>query len=535
MKKYILCAIITAGIAGSLFSQDIELPDLTTVISGETVKAGADALPDFKDVMIVPEGSGTVVPVLPDVDTPSDSDLNTLKGVQAEKTIFAEGLIGGGYPSLFTGDFSVFRLSGDSPFKISFTHNSAVGYENHSLEDGFSDRKTELFVEKGIQKNNFNVNLNFGYEALSNGLQRQIQELTSLNQDIYAGAGTVRWDVNEKFSAGVNADLSFYNRYADVASGHFASASVLDIQPELFAMWKINNFNIGLNGIYSMESDVAEEISKDMLHRGEFGLNVQWSNEMIQAYGKAGVIFGNRINDNSVVVPFTVGIGSSFPVYFSNRRFGISAEGGIDSCMNKIADLEKKYKFSGLLTMPSETSDWYGKLNLSVPLKESFTGAVTFEYRQTAFNNGHWQPLYDLNSSKTGIKGIYGYGVSEMQQFISDISLTYHYNIFTLTGGWRSNWIDVPVLEAAHQLILDLNFQSEDSKWGADVKGIWNLNGDASIPVINMEGFARLSSSVRAVLSVEDVLKLFGGEERVYAGEYICRGGTVTALLKFIF
>ena len=535
MKRYIFSSILIAGLAGSLFAQNIELPDLTTVISGETVKAGADALPDFKDVMIVPEGSGTVVPVLPDVDTPSDADINTLKNEQTEKTIFAEGVIGGGYPSLFTGDFSVFRVSDTSPFKISFSHNSAVGYGNHSLGDGFSDRTTNLFIEKAFQKDKFGMKLDFGYEALSNGLQRHIQELTSINQDNYAGAGSLTWDVNDKFSTGVNAGLSFYNRYADVASGSFASASVLDINPELFAIWKINAFNIGFTGTYSMEADVAEEISKDILHRGEFNLNVQWENEIIKAYGKAGIVLGTNLNGNTVVVPFTVGVDSSFPVYFSNRRFGIAAEGGIDSSMNKISDLEKKYKFSGLLTMPSETSDWYGKVNFSIPLKESFTGTVNFEYRQTAFNNGHWQPFYDLNSSRTGIKGIYGYGFSEMQQFISDLSITYHYKVFSITGGWRSNWIDVPVLEAAHQLVLDVNFQSEDSKWGADLKGIWNLNGDATVPVINVEGFARLTTSVRAVLSIEDALKLFGGAERVYAGEYICRGGTVTALLKFFF
>lgn len=530
-KRLFLISIFAFSLITSeaVFAQNIELPDLTTIISGETIQAGADALPDFKDVMILKEGSGNVVPVLPDVDTPTDYDENIQTAGQTEKTIFAEGLIGGGYPTVFTGNFSVFKLSEQSPFKVSFAHDSAVGYGNHSLSDGYNDKNTSLFVEKGFSKNQFDVKVSGAYQSLSNGLQKHFPGVTGLNQDNYSGKIDFLWSITDIFSAGLVTDIDFYNRYADIATGDFPSVSVMDVAPQLFLQWNVNDFEIDFTSVYSFESDFKNVISKESVHRGDFSLGLQWQNDIIKAYGRASAVVGNQMNDNSIIVPFNAGIDATFPVYFSNRRFGISAEGGLQSSMSKIMELEKKYKFAILDLIPQEITDWYGKISFSVPLKESFTGTALFEYRGTAFGNGYYQPDYSTDSK------IYGYKKTDLQQFISDFSLTYHYKRFSISGQLHSNWLDIPVLTPAHQVSMDLNFQDEESRWGTSLIGIMNIDTNPSSPIINFEGFARLTSSVRAVLNVQDALNLFTNEERVYAGDYISRGGTVTALLKFFF
>ena len=48
-------------------AENIELDDLTTVIKSGNLIAGEDALPAFSDVVEEPKGSGSIVPVLPDV------------------------------------------------------------------------------------------------------------------------------------------------------------------------------------------------------------------------------------------------------------------------------------------------------------------------------------------------------------------------------------------------------------------------------------------------------------------------------------
>ena len=60
-------------------------------------------------------------------------------------------------------------------------------------------------------------------------------------------------------------------------------------------------------------------------------LDLEWKNDIIRLYGNAAAVVGKNIMDDSVIVPFTVGVESSFPVYFANRRVSLCLEGGIDS------------------------------------------------------------------------------------------------------------------------------------------------------------------------------------------------------------
>ena len=51
-KKSVLFLLSVFAVSGTgLWAQNIELPEVTTVISGETEKAGEDTLPDFSDVL----------------------------------------------------------------------------------------------------------------------------------------------------------------------------------------------------------------------------------------------------------------------------------------------------------------------------------------------------------------------------------------------------------------------------------------------------------------------------------------------------
>ena len=96
-----LISVAGGGGAGTgLHAQNIELPEVTTVISGETEKAGTDTLPDFSDVLKLPNGSGDLQPVLPEAESAENNEIAAGKTKPVEKSVYAEGLIGGGYPAL---------------------------------------------------------------------------------------------------------------------------------------------------------------------------------------------------------------------------------------------------------------------------------------------------------------------------------------------------------------------------------------------------------------------------------------------------
>lgn len=539
VNKKTVFFFLTAFAVFELSAQTIELPEVTTVISGETDKAGEDALPDFSDVLKIPAGSGGVEPVLPEVETSENTDIAAGKSKPVEKSVYAEGLIGGGYPAFFTGNISVARTVGASPFKFSFEHDSAMGYAKHSVTDGYSDRTTRLSVEKKYKKNQFEWGASGFYKSLSDGLQGNVidkgplgkdnTEIGLLNKDLYNAQGNIKYSFTNGFNIGAAAKADYYNRYAEITCSNIKSITFFSAAPSLMFRWEGYGFDTGFTTDYDYDSEVSDEILFPNSHRAKFTVDLQWKNDFIKLYGNAAAVVGKNVMEKSVIVPFTVGIDSAFPVYFANRRVSIIAEGGIDSYKPKAYELEEKYKFTNLDWNPTEVSEWYGRFNLSIPLKTSFTGSAGFEYRQTAYDNGRWQPVYNDYQS------IYNYEIKDFQLLATDFSLAYHQGILSLSGSWHSNWLDVPVGENIQTVKFDINLQNEDSKWGVDFNCLLPINEEMEVPLVNTEGFVKITPSVRAMLSISDIIKLYKGETRAYAGKYEARGGSVAMLLKFFF
>ena len=110
MKKYIFGFCVLGIFAAAGFAQEveapesqIELPDLTTVVSGSDQAEELAPAPDFDDVLELQYNSGDLVPVLPAASTGSEGDVVNASNDAMQKDIYAEGTIGGGYPALFTG------------------------------------------------------------------------------------------------------------------------------------------------------------------------------------------------------------------------------------------------------------------------------------------------------------------------------------------------------------------------------------------------------------------------------------------------
>ncbi len=519
--------------AAGLSAQEIELPEVTTVISGETEKAGKDALPDFADVLRLPNGSGGLEPELPEVEAADNTDIAAVNKKPAEKSVYAEGLIGGGYPAFFAGQFSVARAVGISPFKFSFEHESALGYAAHLVTEGFSDRTTKLSIDKNYNKNNFEWGLSGFYKSSSDGLQGNLiynkAEIGLLNRDLYNAGGNIAYTFENGFSMGTSAEANFYNRYAEISCPQIKTVGLFSLAPSLSLRWKGYGFDTGFTADYDLDTEFSENIQFPDSHRAKFMLDLQWKNDIIRLYGNAAAVIGHNIMENPVVVPFTIGVDSSFPVYFANRRVSISAEAGIDSYKEKAYRLEESFKFTNLNWNPKEVSEWYGRFNVTIPIKTSFSGSAAVEYRKTAYDNGRWFPLY--NDAVT----IYNYEVRDFKGLSTDFNLAYHQGIFNISGSWHSNWLDIPAGENNHAVKFDLNVQSEDALWGADVNCLLPIKSEMEAPLINAEAFVRLTTSVRAILSVNDIIKLYKGETRAYAGKYVTRGGSATLLLKFYF
>lgn len=526
-------------------AENIELDDLTTVVKSGSLMAEDDALPSFSDIVETPEGSGSIVPLLPDVTVKEKPSVADASSAKKEKSVFAEGKVGGAYPAYFFGDFSVYRMSGQNPFRIDFNHDSAAGYSGKSLKDGYKDSSTGIDIKKTIQKNKAIVNLDGNYKVLVNGLQSQVEGISDITQNDVTGAADFTWQFNDIFSAGAALNAEFYNRYSAITgSGTYEdflkNVSVFALSPSIFGNARINSFDLGIYSSYWLDANTDGSIAFDQegsksgktANRGEFKFSASWKNDVFRAYANVGAVISSAMNDNYITAPFAIGGSAVFPVSFSNRKASIGLEGGLSSQRSRVADLEEKYKFTCLTFIPQEVVNWYAGFNTSVPVGSGFTVNAELSYRHTAFGNGFWQPDYSAFYN-----GFYFYQQEEMSILYSNIQLTWIYKILSLSAGLKSNWIDIPVLEYNQLFELGIALARENGKCGANLTADFGLdeNNTSIVPIFNLEGFVKITDAVSLGAELTDIIKLVSGTTRTYAGEYITRSGTASVMVKFYF
>ena len=546
-RKYIFCLATVLIFNTEIFAQEsdseqeqIALPEVTTVISTSKLSVEPDALPDFENVVEIEKGSGDIQPVLPEESSEEQSIAALLAG-NNEQSIYAEGKVGGGYPNLFYGDFSVYRLNGDSPFKINFTHRNSAGYSRQALTDSYYNNFTQMDVEKSFAFKNLDFNFGVNYKTNSDGLQKKSDSISDTNQYVLSADGNVVWKLPKGFLLGMNLETEDYNRYAHVVSDSESVADfvkgiqTLEIETAPFAQWSGYGVCVQFTPEYRMISDLNKNLTNGNLfnNRGQFNLSFSWNNDYVKINTDVAAVVGNYLNSNPVIVPFTIGVDGSIPFNKSNRNITISAQGGLDSYMNNPSVLEQKYKFTGFSVLPSESSDWYGKFNLELPFKTTVSSKFGLEYRQTALNNGSWVPLYNSDEGLTS--GIYGFEKKNTKYLTSNLEASYLYKILSVSAQWHSNWIDIPCLETAQMINFDVVLQNSASTWNGSLHlGIF-LDDEFILPLINLSGFVNVTPSVRLVASVNDIINILGGEARTYAGQYISEGGSAALLVKFNF
>lgn len=541
MKKYI-CFAAAVAFCIPLFSQNaassesqIELPDLTTVVAGGQDADDFAPPPSFEDVLDIPYDSGELVPVLPSISAGDEGDLISAGNQSDQKDIYAQGQIGGGYPASFSGDFEISRLYGADPFMISFNHDSAAGFASHNLADGYKESQTSITLEKDFIRKDLKFGVSALYEDRGNGLQSKVEGISAYNQDSIGLGANLLWSLPKDFYLGFDLDSLFYFRFSDLTKPSAGAAEVpkwirntsrVTADPQFKISWNHNGFDISFDALYNLEA--WNKVS----NRGQVDLNFSWKNDKVKLFADAGVVFGNTIGDNIVIPPFELGLETWLPVYFSDRKLNLSLSGGLESKRQSVSELEKCFKFSGMEQLSSESSNWFGKVNLLVPLKSSFTGNVSAGYSRTAFGNGQWTPDYSAESLTCGL---YGFSPKKRNELFTDFAFTWKYKIFAATAKYHASWLDIPVLENKHTVSVNFALQSQKGLWGASLDTAYLLDAADNKPVINLEGFVQVSEAVRIVLSANDLLKLLGAEERMYAGQYVGNSGNAMLLVKFLF
>lgn len=530
--------VVTAQNVNDSENAEITLPDVSTVISGGAPKVGKSAVPDFSAVLPKTEGT-EIVPRMPEAGSAEQTSSSVLlAAAPLEKTIYAEGVAGLGLPGFFTGNFSIYRQTGANPFKITFGHETVNGYANHSLNSGYFDKNTHIDAEKTFSTRKTSLFLYGAYHSEDNGLQNKSDFISDVTKD-QLGAG-ISFDVRFTDDVSLKTSLKgdWYKRYGTVVGDaslddYEEKASILDFNPEISFEWGTHGIYSALGVSYELEYDAGKSFDEHNANRIDFSVLFGWKNETVNVYAQAAAVVGNHIGDNDVVVPFEAGVDFDIPVPFSSRAVRLSAAGGIDSYLPKVSALEKAYAFSALNVLPEETSDWFGSLNVNVPVKDILTVTLDGVFRTTAFDNGTVQPVYKETYFKNGQ---YFYFSEDMTQVNTDAGISFRKGIATFSLNWKSFWGDVPAMEVPNKISGGVSLQDKKARVNFSSVIAFELGDDAdSVPVVDFDCSVKVSDAVRLAVTGNDIVKLISGKSRDYAGEYIRRSGYAGILAKFFF
>jgi hypothetical protein len=539
-KIYVYCTLVLVSAAFlSAQNNGVTLPDVTTVVSGDALTAGKNAVPDFSEVVPSVSESKAVLPELPVITAGKNSstDESAVK-TETENSIYAEGLVGGGGPGFFTGNFSVYRSAGTNPFRIGFNYESVDGYARNPFTNGFYDRTASITGEKTFTTKNAVYKFNGSYESLGNGLQNQYEKFYDVTKQTIAGKADASWTLPNGFSIQSDINTGWYNRFTGItgspdAADYAEKSAVFSFSPSALLGWGTGGFSSYFSAAWYLQSDTAATLSTGSANRARFGTGLGWKNDFIHVYGDAAAVIGTELGGKSAVVPFTLGISSLFVTGLSSRKLSLTAEGGITSEQPLYAVLEKNYTFSALSFIPGETSDWYGKITADLPVKSILSFTMEAEYRQTAFGNGIWEPDYEDDSFAYGQ---YTYKQTNRSQFSTETGVSFYKGILTLRGSWKAQWLYVPVLESADTIVISASLQGNNARWGVDTEFCFSPDENSDhTPDLNFTGFYRITKAVRLAVTADDVVKLVMAQPRTYAGRYITRSGSAGFVVKFFF
>lgn len=538
--------------------EEIELPDVTTVVNGKTFTAGKDSVPDY--TKILPENSAPSVqlPAMEGVKASQNHAGLRERANQNEKDMYAEGELGAGYPFYFKGDFSIYRASGNAPFEIDFSHESAESFARKKANEGFFARNTAVRGKKSFFGDYGKHRISAEYKMGDDGLQLNSDSYSNMVKHTISGDAGSDWEASNGILVSYGANGAWFNRYGEVmrdsttAENYIDGTKIVDANPYFGFGWQGHGFKTMLTGFYGLQANLEKKenlekiessSSAEASHRGQFKLALSWENDFLTVGADGSLIIGTATGEKEVVPSFT-GIFDFKTESFTEGRFiTLSARGGIDSYQEKIRNLENKFRFSVVPAIPTETTDWFAKIDLSVPILASFEAKTGFEFRKTAFENGVWQARYK-NSAMLPIvgadgtvhnSGLYAIAPDERTEFNTHAGFYADFSPVKASAEWNSYWKDVPSLEDEQKIKLSLEYQH--AKWNAGTSTALAFGKDAdSCPDISAWAGIRFASNLSLALEVNDVIKLFRGTSRDYAhSEYITTSGNAVLLAKFQF
>lgn len=526
-KNFLFCILFLFSV--SVFSQEIiEMPDVTTIISGSEQELLEDSLPDFSEILPVEE---ELLPQLesnlPKVE--SEQEAKFSQDFYFEDFTYFEGKIGGGTPGLFLGDFALSRSEKNNYFNFEFFHETINGYGLNESSKGFFNNETNLNLDGTI---NFSQNFNLDFYGNHSIYQFGLQNLSPAFYSTNLQQGNIALVSNLICSDNLQLYGKLDTEYSSWFASFIPSAENIDLQADIlrFALAPRLGFagNAGIftcffEGGYDLFTSTGNFDS--IFHRWDllYYMDFRFGDFLLSS--DIGLVFV----DKKTFVPFSLGFEFSNNVEFSFL-------GGLKSFTTDVFDLEKNPVLFDDIKV-SEQNMWFANLDFMFPLGNFMENNIKINFALPAWESKIILPDYSKVDEKTGL-----YLTNEFSFPIltSEYDLLFYFEKSQLNLSWNAWWLDLPenLGIAPQEISAQYSFVPTKNKWGFSLWASMNFGGNREIlgdliPDTGLSIYVRSEKSFKFTFELDDMVKLFTGTERTLFGNFAKESGSASIFVSF--
>ncbi len=489
--------------------EQIVLPEVTTVVSGDSLTIGLDSLPPFSDIQQIVTEKNEFLPVLPDVNVDTAVMDESFVGPEQKSNdaIHFGADIGGGYPNLFYGTVKIFKNTKSNSFYIDFFtedyfRNISGRLDNFSVDSAIS-------ANDSIKLDNTDLSFSIDYRRSGYCLQNDSSIFDAVYTQSFYNKDAFSWTLSDRINldSTVNIDVSDYI---------LESTGSLDydvyLSPDFTFTWTNDYVDTVVYTNY-----VFDTLNEYFLNRGFINCQADLKIGRVILTGGAGVVlFNDEFYAFNALPVFLVGVSTPW----------FSVSGGIESTHRQYRELFADLKYVETQKLLYETSDWVLKAKTSIPLSDFLSIYGNADLRKTVFDNG----FYDCDNSSVCVNGLYQ--INQYDRFSLDTLLGFAIcnDIISLDFGWNALWLYTPSNRYQQTMKLDTRLNDKSNKKYIHLVVTEPLGKNADyVPIIDSEFGIKCRKELTLKVNVTDAVKIFSSNPRRYYGSaYSSKSGAVS-------
>ena len=528
MKRHLLVlSALIFTVSVGLYSEDVVvLDDLSTTVKKEKQALDKEAIPEYSEVSPSDEVR------LPDIDSDlpelSRKELTAKKTEDAKEILYFEGNVSGGYPGIFTSDFSLSRSADNNYFSFDFYHEDANGYASNKSYDGFFNKDTGLKLDGTVMlPHQVDIEYFGTYDTFEFGLQGLSPAFYSTHLQ------TGEFSVLGNF--GVNENFKLYTEFAGNLSSWYASyipsATLATENSTVFrySMAPKAGFSANAGTVYDCnfyieyDFDMARGITTFYDNRCELNYDMNLKFNPFVVSGKLAYVYAQKKS----IVPFELAFSYA-------EEVELSVSGGLKSQKAQLYELQKESLLYSDYTSHEQT-DWFADFWIRFPISRFVENKFEIEFAQTAFENGMLVADYSQASSTTGL---YSANLFSGTRLNTEYQFDLIFDTSELSIKYLAWWLDCPSSVSPHSVTVDYSFSTLESKYGFSIWVCMGFGGDRTIlgdiiPDVGCSAFIRASDVFKFSIVLEDTVKLFTATGRTLYGNYLKQSGGASLLVSF--